>query len=245
MIRAMLEDRRLQRVRERLATARSIGALTGSGISTESGLPTFRGAGGMWRTHRVEQLASPAGFAADPYLVWNWYNERRAAHAQVQPNAGHRALAQLEARVPDFTLITQNVDSLHYLAGSRNICELHGNLREAWCNGCGERRALEAGAAFEDFEHGCGGRFRPAVVWFGETLPPEPWARAVEAVSRADVLLVVGTSGLVQPAASLASHFAGSTTFVVEVNPEETPISDDADEVLRGPASEILPQLLW
>jgi len=245
IIRRMTDhERHIASVRERLGAARTAAALTGSGISAESGLPTFRGVGGLWRTHRVEELASPTGFARDPVLVWCWYNERRAAHAKVEPNAGHRALAQIEAIVPDFTLVTQNVDSLHQLAGSRNVCELHGNLREAWCDGCRERRMLERGVALENFEHVCGGKFRPAVVWFGETLPPEPWERAAAAVGRAEVLLVVGTSGIVQPAALLASHLAGPKTFVVDINPEATPISDHADVVLRGRASEILPQLV-
>src|SRR5579872_3176820 len=129
----------------RLRRARSVFVLTGSGISAESGLPTFRGVGGLWRTHRVEQLASPEGFARDPTLVWTWYNERRAAHAGAQPSAAHVALAKLETRYGDFTLATQNVDSLHVRAGSRNVLELHGNLREARCTGCGTLRSLEGG----------------------------------------------------------------------------------------------------
>ena len=120
-------------VRERLAGAARVAALTGSGISAESGLPTFRGVGGLWNAHRVEELASPDGFARDSRLVWTWYNERRAKHADVEPNPGHRALADLESRAREFTLITQNVDSLHQRAGSRNVLELHGNLREARC----------------------------------------------------------------------------------------------------------------
>src|ERR1700736_5780852 len=123
-------------LRERLAAARSICVLTGSGISAESGLPTFRGVGGLWRTHRVEELASPHGFARDPQLVWTWYDERRRAHGSVEPSPGHLALAQIERRVPDFTLATQNVDSLHVRAGSRNVLELHGSLREARCTRC-------------------------------------------------------------------------------------------------------------
>jgi len=234
----------LETVRRRLREAGSVSVLTGSGISAESGLPTFRGVGGLWRTHRVEELASREGFARDPRLVWTWYNERRAAHARVEPNAGHRALAQLEAQVADFTLVTQNVDSLHLRAGSRNVFELHGNLREAHCNRCAERRPLEAGVAFADFEHGCGGRFRPAVVWFGEPLPADVWTASAEAVVRAEVLLVVGTSGIVHPAASLATHAAARRALIVEINPEATPISEYADVVLRGTAGAVLPQLV-
>ena len=233
----------MKALRERLARAGAICVLTGSGISSESGLPTFRGAGGLWHTHRVEDLASPEGFARDPRLVWSWYNERRAAHAGAQPNAGHVALAALEARGGDFTLVTQNVDSLHLRAGSKNVLELHGNLREARCTGCDARRSLEGGLPLDAIEHDCGGRFRPDIVWFGESLPAAPWESAVAAARRADVMLVVGTSGLVNPAAMLSTHFPRPETFVVEINPEETVVSARAQVSLRGRAAEILPQL--
>jgi NAD-dependent deacetylase len=234
----------LELVRERLLGARSVCVLTGSGISADSGLPTFRGVNGLWRTHRVEELASAAGFARDPQLVWSWYNERRAAHGRAEPNAGHRALAELESLVPDFTLATQNVDSLHRRAGSHNVLELHGNLREARCDRCAARRALEGDLAPADIGHACGGRFRPDIVWFGESLPAETWLRAAAAAERAEVLLVVGTSGMVNPAASLATRYPSPEAFVIEVNPETTPISARADAVLRGTAVEILPRLL-
>jgi NAD-dependent deacetylase len=232
-----------ERVRERLGRARSVCVLTGSGISAESGLPTFRGAGGLWRTHRVEQLASPQGFARDPELVWTWYDERRAKHATVEPNAGHRALAALEPRIADFTLVTQNVDSLHFRAGSRNVLELHGNLREARCDRCGRRRPLEPGVSFAGIEHACGGLFRPDIVWFGEPLPRDVLERAAAAASRADVLLIVGTSGQVQPAASLAT-LAPEGALVVEINPETTPLSAYAQVTLRGGAAGVLPRLM-
>ncbi len=233
----------IDRVRARLAHARSVCVLTGSGISAESGLPTFRGVGGLWRTHRVEQLASPEGFARDPRLVWTWYNERRAAHARAEPNAAHRALAALEARCDDFTLVTQNVDSLHRRAGSRNIVELHGNLREARCTGCAARRSLESGMPLEAIEHECGGRFRPDIVWFGEALPRGAWDASIAAARRAGVMLVVGTSGQVQPAASLCALAGSPEAAIVEINPEETALSELADVVLRGRAAEILPLL--
>ena len=229
--------------RQRLSEARSVCVLTGAGISAESGLPTFRGAGGLWREHRVEQLASPQGFARDPQLVWTWYDERRAKHAEVEPNAGHRALAELEARIGDFTLVTQNVDSLHFRAGSRNVLELHGNLREARCNRCAARRPLEPGVRFAGIAHAGGGRFRPDIVWFREALPEDVWKAAVAAAARADVLLVVGTSGQVQPAASLAT-LAPEGALVVEVNPETTPLSSYAQVTLRGSAADVLPRLV-
>ncbi len=227
-----------------LRGARSVFVLTGSGISSESGLPTFRGAGGLWRTHRVEELASPQGFARDPMLVWTWYNERKSAHGRASPGAGHLALAELERRFGDFTLATQNVDSLHLRAGSRNVLELHGDLREARCTNCGERRALDAGGLPPDeIEHGCGGRFRPNIVWFGESLPGAVWREAERAAARADVILVVGTSAVVYPAAALATHY-NDRAFVAEINPEATPISERVDCALRGSAGELLPKLV-
>jgi NAD-dependent deacetylase len=227
----------------RLRHARSVMVLTGSGISAESGLPTFRGVGGLWRTHRVQELASPEGFARDPVLVWTWYNERKAAHRRAQPNAGHYAIAELERRFTDFSLCTQNVDSLHLIAGSKNVIELHGNLREARCSECGSRRSIDSGLPLDEIVHECGGHFRPDIVWFGEPLQAEAWARAVEAAQRADVILVVGTSAVVYPAAALATHY-NRRAYVAEINPEATAISDRADCVLRGVASVCLQQLV-
>ncbi len=226
-----------------LRGAKSVLVLTGSGISAESGLPTFRGVGGLWRTHRVEELASPEGFARDPVLVWTWYNERKAAHEGAQPNAGHFALAQLENAFDDFTIATQNVDSLHLRAGSRNVLELHGNLREARCTNCNGRRALDAaGLPLGEIDHSCGGRWRPEIVWFGESLPNDVWQKAQEAAARADVIIVVGTSALVYPAAALATHY-NRRAFVAEINPESTAISDGVDCVVRGTAAEVLPRI--
>jgi NAD-dependent deacetylase len=218
-------------------------ALTGAGISSDSGLPTFRGAGGLWRSYRVEELASPAGFARDPVLVWNWYDERRAAYERAQPNAGHRALAEFEARHAAFTLATQNVDSLHLRAGSKRLFELHGHLREARCTRCTVRKAIVAGEPFGDIRHGCGGMFRPGIVWFGESLPPAAWQAAARAAREAEVVLVAGTSGLVEPAASLATRLA-PRAFVIEINPEATPITEIAAASVRGTAAAVLPQLL-
>ena len=228
----------------RLKRARSVLVLTGSGISSDSGLPTFRGVGGLWHNHRVEELASPAGFARNPALVWGWYNERNAAHRRAKPNAGHYAIARLETLVPDFTLATQNVDSLHLRAGTTGLLELHGNLREARCERCGERRTLDAsGLPVDEIEHGCGGRMRPDIVWFGESLPQGVWKKAEAAAARAEVILVVGTSALVYPAAALATHYNDSA-YVAEINTEETAISGRVDCVLRGTAAETLPRIV-
>ena len=227
-----------------LRAASSVFALTGSGISAESGLPTFRGVGGLWRTHRVEELASPEGFARDPHLVWTWYNERKSAHSLAEPNAGHVALAQLEEAVDDFTLATQNVDSLHLRAGSRNLLELHGSLREARCTRCAARRPLpDAGLPISEIEHDCGGFFRPDIVWFGEPLPQAAWQPAQKAAARAEVILVIGTSAVVYPAAALATHY-NRRAYVAEINPEATAISDRVNCTLRGTAAQVLPQIL-
>ncbi len=234
----------MMKLRRRIARAASLLVLTGSGISAESGLPTFRGAGGLWRTHRVEELASPHGFARNPQLVWSWYNERRAAHRAATPSAAHYALAQLETAHADFTLATQNVDSLHRRAGSRNVLELHGQLREARCTDCPARRVLDEPLPLDDIAHDCGGMWRPDIVWFGEPLPPAIWQRAANAAARADLLLVIGTSGLVQPAAALASRRLAPQAYVVEINPETTVLSEQADESIRAAASDVLPHLL-
>jgi NAD-dependent deacetylase len=225
----------------RLRSARSVVALTGSGISAESGLPTFRGVGGLWRRHRVEELASPEGFARDPVLVWTWYNERLAAHRRASPNAGHYALARLEELVSDFTLATQNVDSLHLRAGTRRLLELHGHLREARCTHCDARRPLDAGGLpIEQIQHACGGRFRPDIVWFGEPLPRAAWESAEAAVRRADVILVIGTSAVVYPAAALATHY-NDGAYVAEINPAA--ISSSVTCVIRETAAEALPRI--
>lgn len=240
----------LQGARAALRSAASICVLSGSGISAESGLPTFRGAGGLWRTHRVEDLASQSGFARDPRLVWQWYDERRAAHARAEPNAGHRALVALESRCPDFTLATQNVDSLHLRAGSHNVLELHGNLREARCDRCGIRRTLSGPLAANEIDQACArdverrGRFRPDIVWFGEALPEATWRRAVAAAARADVVLVVGTSGLVNPAALLGTQVPRAGATVIEVNLEDTSVTARANFALRGTAAALLPALV-
>lgn len=236
-------ERNLERLLAALQNAGSVFVLTGSGISAESGLPTFRGVGGLWRTYRVEELASPEGFARDPVLVWSWYNERKAAHESAKPNAGHCALAQIEKKLRNVVIATQNVDSLHMRAGSINVLELHGSLREARCTHCAARRPLDGmGLPLDEIEHACGGRMRPDIVWFGEPLPQEAWSRAERAASRADVILVVGTAAVVYPAAALATHY-NARAYVAEINPEATAISDRVDWIVRGRAAEVLPQI--
>jgi NAD-dependent deacetylase len=228
-----------------LEAASSVVVLTGAGISAESGVPTFRGQGGLWKKFRAEDLATPAAFARNPRLVWEWYDSRRAALARVEPNAGHRALAQLEARKPRFTLVTQNVDGLHDRAGSRNVVKLHGDIWALRCLRCGRERRNERTPLPElppCCE--CGGMLRPGVVWFGEPLPVEAWELAQKATREAEVLLVVGTSATVYPAAGLVPLAMSAGARVIECNVEETPFSSGLDRSLRGRAGELLPQLI-
>ena len=235
----------LEAARSHLAGAQSIVVLTGAGISAESGVPTFRGAGGLWRDYRPEDLATPEAFHANPRLVWEWYAWRRGLIAQARPNPGHDALAALERRVPSFTLITQNVDGLHALAGSRAILEIHGSLWRTRCLGCRAVRE-ERAPAFDRIPPlcRCGDLLRPDVVWFGEPLPDDLVRRSIAAVDRCDLMLVVGTSGVVQPAASFADAALARGVPVVEINLDPTPLSECATIALRGRSGEILPRLI-
>ncbi len=228
-----------------LAQSRPVVALTGAGVSAESGVPTFRGADGLWRDHDVTRLATPEAFARDPRLVWEFYNWRRGLLARCEPNPAHLALAAFEARRPEFTLITQNVDGLHAKAGSRNILELHGSIWRVRCPGCGLRRTDErVTVPYPPACPRCGGMLRPDVVWFGESLDEAVWSAAVEAVSGCRVMLVMGTSAVVHPAAALAPLAKRGGAAVIEINLESTPNSGWADYSLLGMAGEITPRLL-
>jgi NAD-dependent deacetylase len=226
-----------------LRGARRVAVLTGAGISAESGVPTFRGPEGLWRKARAEDLATPEAFARDPVLVWEWYDARRAIIAQVAPNPGHGVLARWETRFPGFTLITQNVDGLHALAGSRRLLELHGNIWKMRCPAEGrirENRDVPL-SPIPPRCPGCGGLLRPHIVWFGEGLDPDIVREAFDASARAEVMLAVGTSALVHPAASLPLAAAEAGATVIEINPDSTPLTPHAGISLRGKAGEILP----
>ncbi len=219
--------------------------LTGAGISAESGVPTFRGAGGLWKEYKPEDLATPEAFARDPKLVWEWYNYRRELIAKVAPNPAHRALVQLEIRKPRFTLITQNVDGLHDLAGSGKILKLHGDIWRMRCTSCGANFPNRRVPLPKIPPHcACGGLARPGVVWFGEPLPEGMMKEAEHAAAAAQVFLVIGTSALVYPAASLVPYAKQSGAKVIEVNTEPSAVSNMVDCVLLGPAGELLPKLL-
>ncbi len=230
----------MQAAAKLLKSATKVAVLTGAGVSAESGIPTFRSNGGYWRQHRFEDLATPQGFARDPKFVWTWYEERRRAIAQAKPNAGHYALVELEKQKPDFTLITQNVDGLHDLAGSKNVIKLHGDIWTLRCLKCGKERIDRSQLYNLPPYCECGGMLRPGVVWFGETLPEGALERAAAAVRAADILIVAGTSAQVYPAAGLIPLAAA----VIEINPEETAFSDEVTFSLRGTSAEILPRLL-
>ena len=229
-----------------LEDARSVAVLTGAGVSAESGIATFRDAQtGLWARFDPRELATPSAFARNPKLVWDWYARRRELVAAAQPNAGHRALAELERRVPRFLLITQNVDGLHQRAGSRNVVELHGNIRRVKCSREGtivERWDVSGDAVPRCAV--CGALLRPDVVWFEEMLPPDALEQAEAAARECDVLLVAGTSAEVYPAAALPGYAQESGAIVVEVNPNATPLSSTADHVLRGTAGVVLPALV-
>jgi len=232
--------------RERIAGAQSLTVLTGAGISADSGVPTFRGADGLWRNYRAEDLATPEAFERDPRLVWEWYNWRREVLATKKPNEAHLALAELEQRLTDkMWLITQNVDGLHRQAGSHRLSEIHGNIWLVRCTGCGtvtENRQVPIPIlpTCQD----CQALLRPHIVWFGESLDPTDLRRCNDALGSCDLLLVIGTSGVVYPAAGFATMAKDVGATVVEINLVETPQSSLVDLSLRGRARDLVPLLL-
>jgi NAD-dependent deacetylase len=236
----------LEQATRYLCESTRVAALTGAGISAESGLATFRGAGGLWEGHRVENVATPEAFERDPKLVWRFYNARRAAIAAVKPNPGHLALVELAHRFGDaFTLVTQNVDGLHQTAGSQRVHELHGNLRQVRCTGCGrvDDRGLEPLPELPTCSV-CRRLLRPNVVWFNEMLPTTTWEQAESAVSASDCLLVIGTSAVVYPAAGLILLARERGARIIEVNLTTTNASDCVHLSLRGPSGSILPEIV-
>ena len=213
--------------------------LTGAGVSAESGVPTFRGDEGLWRTYRAEKLATPTAFNRDPLLVWEFYAWRRELIAACKPNQAHLLLAAIEKQISDFTLITQNVDGLHTVAGSRNIIEIHGSIWRMRCTSCGDRWE-DRNVPLEKLPPSCpscGEKARPDVVWFGEALDPEVLDSAFETAQRASVVLVIGTSGTVYPVAELPRVGKMHGAKIIEINPEITPISGVADQVYRRKAT--------
>ncbi len=216
---------------------------TGAGISAESGLGTFRDAEGLWHRYNVYDLATPEAFERDPATVWQWYRERRRRAAEAEPNAGHRALAELETRLPDLRLVTQNVDGLHQRAGHRDVIEFHGNVHANRCHR--EGRLVEVDDATDAPPRcpRCGGPVRPGVVWFGEVIPRAVLARAFAAAEACELLIAVGTSAQVYPAAGLAEIARRHGARIAEVNPGDTDLSAAVDIRIQARAAEALPQV--
>ena len=232
-------------VRDRIQQAQSVTVLTGAGISADSSVPTFRGPEGLWKNFRPEDLASPDAFARDPKLVWEWYNWRRELLSTKRPNAAHEALVQLEVQIPDFWVITQNVDGLHHSAGTQNLSELHGNIWKVRCTVCNQvSENTEIPLLFPPTCSTCEGLLRPHIVWFGESLEPTIIEHSHAALQRCDMLLIIGTSGVVYPAASFASIAKDHGAFVVELNLDPTPHSSGVDVSFQGRAKELVPLLL-
>ena len=234
-------------LRGRLRGARGVFVLTGAGVSAESGVPTFRGGGqsAVWKGMPFDVISSAEMVGRDLSLVWEWFDYRREVLASCRPNAAHETLAGWQTRFQTFTLATQNIDGLHAEVGSRGVLELHGNAWRARCLDCGGREDVREKPAEvrPPVCRACGGLMRPDVVLFGEMLPEAVWAEAAGGAARCDVCFVVGTSALVYPAAGLPVAAKESGAFLVEVNPEETPLSGVCDVTLRGAAGEVLPLL--
>jgi NAD-dependent deacetylase len=228
-------DEAIQAIRD--LRPRSVAVMTGAGVSADSGIPTFRGAGGLWRNFRAEDLATPEAFRRDPELVWEWYEWRRGLIRDARPNAAHEALA----RLPDATIVTQNVDGLHTRAGSRDVVELHGNIFRVLCVREGKPRMHEAAFAAVPPHCECGALLRPGVVWFGEALPEDAVARAVATIRRADLLLVIGTSGVVYPAAGFVALHRGLS---IEINPETSGVSSTCTYAIPARAAEATPPII-
>ncbi|MBC7840328.1 MAG: NAD-dependent deacylase [Nitrospiraceae bacterium] len=241
----MATDDQILLARTQLASARNVTVLTGAGISADSGVPTFRGADGLWRNFRAQDLATPEAFERDPRLVWEWYNWRRELIATKQPNPAHIALVELECRMREtFWLITQNVDGLHRTAGSQRLSEIHGNIWKVRCTGCdviSDNR--EVPLPILPTCRLCQALLRPHIVWFGESLREEDLRRCDQAIQGCDLFLVIGTSGVVYPAAGFAAVAKEVGALVIEINLESTPQSDLVDLSLQGRAKDIVPLL--
>ncbi len=236
---------------EQMLGEKRVCALTGAGVSRESGVPTFRDEDGLWKKFRPEELANVQAFLSNPVRVWEWYDWRRQLIADVTPNPGHVALAELEQLVSHFVLITQNVDNLHRQAGSRDVIELHGNIRRNKCFDCNTVFQLESQESRLEFVPGelprcpaCGGRLRPDVVWFGENLPAEAIDRAWSEAERCDVFFSIGTSAIVYPAAALPQVAKAAGAFLVEVNLKATELTPFADVVFHEESGHVLPLIV-
>lgn len=230
---------------EKARAARRVAVISGAGVSSESGIPTFRGEGGLWRRYRAEELATPGAFARDPRLVWEFYDYRRGVVAQAAPNPAHHAIAQMEDFFPEFMVITQNIDGLHALAGSRNVLEIHGNLWQERCTSCGlvfENRVTPL-PEIPPHCSGCGGVTRPHVVWFGESYDRRILEEAHRFLTGCNLVLVVGTSGMVPMPLYLTEHAVDCGALALDFNLEASAVSQLA-HLIPGKAGDTLPVFL-
>lgn len=233
----------IQQAAMSLVQSQCVVAFTGAGVSAESGVPTFRGSGGLWEGFDPQEVATPQGFAENPKKVWKFYNERRKQAKSVHPNPAHESLAKFEDGSENFIIITQNIDGLHQRAGSKNVVELHGSLYKVKCTDCSYHG--DSGDDYKDEPRcpECGNMLRPAIVWFYESLPAEEFSIAEEASRNCDLMLSIGTSSIVQPAASLIWQGKANGATIIEINPEPTAASDIADIRIRSAAGEVLPEI--
>jgi len=239
---------RILKARDAILRSEKILVFTGAGISKESGVPTFREAGGLWDKFKAEDFATPEAFERRPKQVWEWYRFRRNLMREVKPNPAHYAVAELEERHPDLLVATQNIDNLHFEAGSKRVLELHGNIFRSYCMRCGHevdesKRELE-GDVPSCPQPECGGVMRPKVIWFGEHLDPQVLEESFRFAAECDCCIVIGTSGLVYPAAQLPFLARRNDACIIEVNPEPSAITQIVDYFLKGPAGEIMPRLV-
>ncbi len=241
----MRDKDKIQTAVKWIREAQNLAVLTGAGVSAESGVPTFRGSDGLWKKYRATDLATPEAFKKDPELVWEFYNWRRELIGKVKPNPAHYALAELERKKSDFILITQNVDGLHLAAGSKNVLEIHGSIWRVKCTKC-EFQAEDRRVPLPKLPTcpQCGALLRPAVVWFGEALDFHILEKAFQASKECDLMLVIGTSAMVHPAASLSLEAKSGGARVIEINLEETPQTPYLDLTILGKAGEILPEIV-
>jgi len=231
-------------IAERIRLGARLAVITGAGISAESGIPTFRGAGGFWKNFRAEDLATPEAFARNPRLVWEWYDYRRGLCAKAEPNAAHRTAAEMERAKEEFLLITQNVDGLHERAGSVQIAEIHGNIWKARCTVCGAIFEIpETPLQSIPVHCSCGKLARPHIVWFGETYDPALLQEILAFLSKTDIVIVVGTSGMVPMPVYLTRHAVEHGAFAIGVNPEVSLLDEAVHISIRGKAGDVLPEL--
>ena len=230
-------------IKDQIKNYKKIVFVTGAGISQESGIPTFRGKGGLWRNHDAMKLATIDAFYDNPKLVWEWYNERRKNIFQAQPNLGHKAIAELE-KYAQVTVLTQNIDGLHQKSGSSKVLDLHGSIVKIKCSVCNYKEEILTEISNLPPLCKCGNILRPDVVWFGEPLPQDVWQNAIDFASQCDLMIIVGTSLVVSPANTLPLYAKQNNATLIEINPENTEMSKEMNEIIRKTSAETLPKLV-